>query len=108
MIAAVALAGLVAVLRDKEGWSPWAATLLAPSGLLGYLAFVAAAPAAGMVGSPCRAGLGLRIRWRACHAGQVLTTAPVCCYAFVLLLPVAIAFGAWFGSDALIVWRYAI
>lgn len=42
LIAAVVLAGVVAVLRDKHGWRPWAAVLLAPSGLLGYLAFVAA------------------------------------------------------------------
>ena len=42
LIAAVTLAGVVAVLRDKAGWRPWVAVLLAPSGLLGYLAFVAA------------------------------------------------------------------
>jgi hypothetical protein len=41
LIAAVALAAVVAVLRGKQGWRPWAAVLLAPSGLLGYLAFVA-------------------------------------------------------------------
>ena len=42
LIAAVALAAMVAVLRGKQGWRPWVAVLLAPSGLLGYLAFVAA------------------------------------------------------------------
>lgn len=41
LIAAVTLAGVVAVLRDNQGWRPWVAVLFAPSGLLGYLAFVA-------------------------------------------------------------------
>jgi hypothetical protein len=41
LIAAVALAAVVAVLRGKQGWRPWVAVLLASSGLLGYLAFVA-------------------------------------------------------------------
>ncbi|MGH3900968.1 MAG: hypothetical protein ACRDTA_22535 [Pseudonocardiaceae bacterium] len=47
LIVAVGLAVLVALLRDREGWRlrdgwrPWIAALLAPSGLLGYLAFVA-------------------------------------------------------------------
>ncbi|MGH3964246.1 MAG: hypothetical protein ACRDRY_13480 [Pseudonocardiaceae bacterium] len=42
LVAAVVAAALVAVLRDREGWRPWAAAALAPSGLVGYLAFVAA------------------------------------------------------------------
>ncbi|MGH4010992.1 MAG: hypothetical protein ACRDTH_23015 [Pseudonocardiaceae bacterium] len=42
LVAAVVLAALVAVLRDRAGWRPWVAALLAPSGLVGYLAFVAA------------------------------------------------------------------
>lgn len=41
LIAAVGLAVLVTVLRERAGWRPWVAALLAPSGLLGYLAFVA-------------------------------------------------------------------
>jgi hypothetical protein len=41
LVAAVTLAGLVAVLRGRDGWRPWVAALVAPSGLLGYLAFVA-------------------------------------------------------------------
>jgi hypothetical protein len=42
LIAAVVLAGLVAVARGQDGWRPWVAALAAPSGLVGYLAFVAA------------------------------------------------------------------
>jgi hypothetical protein len=42
LVAAVALAGLVAVVRGQDGWRPWLAALVAPSGLIGYLAFVAA------------------------------------------------------------------
>jgi hypothetical protein len=42
LIAAVALAGLVAVVRGQDGWRPWLAALAAPSGLVGYLAFVTA------------------------------------------------------------------
>lgn len=41
LVAAVLLAGAVAIARDREGWRPWAGVLLAPSGLIGYLAFVA-------------------------------------------------------------------
>jgi hypothetical protein len=42
LVAAVGLAGLVAVARGQDGWRPWVAALAAPSGLVGYLAFVAA------------------------------------------------------------------
>ena len=42
LVAAVVLAGLVAVARGQDGWRPWVAALAAPSGLVGYLAFVAA------------------------------------------------------------------
>ncbi|HEY6421877.1 MAG TPA: hypothetical protein VIY28_01250 [Pseudonocardiaceae bacterium] len=41
LVAAITLAALVAVLRDQHSWRPWAALILAPAGLLGYLAFVA-------------------------------------------------------------------
>jgi hypothetical protein len=41
LVAVVLLAGAVAIARDRDGWRPWAGVLLAPSGLIGYLAFVA-------------------------------------------------------------------
>ncbi|MGH3796438.1 MAG: hypothetical protein ACRDSP_16285 [Pseudonocardiaceae bacterium] len=41
LVAAVVVAAAVAVLRGRDGWRPWAAGLLAPAGLVGYLAFVA-------------------------------------------------------------------
>lgn len=41
LVAAVVLAVLVAVGRGRAGRRPWVAALLAPSGLVGYLAFVA-------------------------------------------------------------------
>ncbi|MGH3775107.1 MAG: hypothetical protein ACRDRR_05115 [Pseudonocardiaceae bacterium] len=42
LVVAVGMAALVAVFRGQDGWRPWIAALLAPSGLVGYLAFVAA------------------------------------------------------------------
>jgi hypothetical protein len=41
LILAVCLAALVAIIRRRESWRPWLGALLAPLGLLGYLAFVA-------------------------------------------------------------------
>ncbi|WP_141714295.1 hypothetical protein [Micromonospora inyonensis] len=40
LIAVVGLAALVAVVRRRDGWRPWAAGALAPLGWLGYLAWV--------------------------------------------------------------------
>ncbi|MCP2258040.1 Dolichyl-phosphate-mannose-protein mannosyltransferase [Streptoalloteichus tenebrarius] len=40
LVVAVGLAALVAVVRRRDGWRPWVAGLLAPSGLVGYLAWV--------------------------------------------------------------------
>lgn len=40
LVLAVGLAALVAVLSRRDGWRPWVAGLLAPVGLLGYLAWV--------------------------------------------------------------------
>jgi len=40
LVAAVVLAAAVAILRRRDGWRPWAAGLLAPLGLLGYLLWV--------------------------------------------------------------------
>lgn len=40
LAAAVLVAAAVAVVQNRDGWRPWAAALLAPSGLAGYLAFV--------------------------------------------------------------------
>lgn len=40
LILAVGLAALVAVLNRRDGWRPWVAGLLAPVGLVGYLAWV--------------------------------------------------------------------
>ncbi len=40
LVAAVALAALVAGVRRRDGWRPWPAMLLAPLGLLGYVAWV--------------------------------------------------------------------
>jgi hypothetical protein len=42
LVLAVALAVVVALVRRQDGWRPWVGGLLAPAGLLGYLAFVAA------------------------------------------------------------------
>ncbi|MEU4691291.1 hypothetical protein [Actinoplanes sp. NPDC023714] len=42
VIAAVGLAALVAVVRNPREWRPWAAGVLAPLGLLGYMAWVGA------------------------------------------------------------------
>lgn len=42
LLLAVGLAALVAVVRKEDGWRPWLGGLLAPVGLFGYLAFVAA------------------------------------------------------------------
>jgi hypothetical protein len=41
LVAAVGLAALVAVVRRRDGWRPWAGALLATTGLLGYLGYVA-------------------------------------------------------------------
>src|SRR5690606_26574392 len=41
LVLAVGLAALVAVWRRRDGWRPWAAGLIAPLGLLGYLGWVA-------------------------------------------------------------------
>ncbi|WBB71766.1 hypothetical protein O7602_18710 [Micromonospora sp. WMMD1128] len=40
LIGVVGLAALIAVIRRRDGWRPWAAMLLAPAGWLGYLAWV--------------------------------------------------------------------
>jgi len=42
LIAAVGLAALVAAVRRRDGWRPYAAMLMAPLGLLGYLAYASA------------------------------------------------------------------
>lgn len=42
LVAALGLAALAAVLARRDSWRPWAALVLAPAGLLGYLGFVAA------------------------------------------------------------------
>ena len=80
LVAAVVLAALVAVLRGRAGWRPWVAALLAPSGLVGYLAFVAV-----RIG---RWDGWFTLQWQGWasrfdggratlrFAGQVLTTAP--------------------------------
>lgn len=41
LVAAVMVAAAVAVVHGRDGWRPWVAGLLAPSGLAGYLGFVA-------------------------------------------------------------------
>jgi hypothetical protein len=43
LIAAVGLAALVAVIKHRDGWRPWVGGILAPCGVLGYLAYVALA-----------------------------------------------------------------
>lgn len=40
LVLAVGLAALVAVVRRRDGWRPWAAGLLAPCGLLGFVGWV--------------------------------------------------------------------
>ncbi|MFU8873785.1 hypothetical protein [Micromonospora sp. SL4-19] len=40
LIGVVCLAALIAVVRRRDGWRPWAAMLLAPAGWIGYLAWV--------------------------------------------------------------------
>ncbi|GAA1870723.1 glycosyltransferase family 39 protein [Pseudonocardia ailaonensis] len=42
VVAAVGLAAVVAIVQRRDGWRPWAGGLLATSGLLGYLGYVAA------------------------------------------------------------------
>lgn len=42
LILAVGLAALVAVLNKRDSWRPWVAGVLAPAGLIGYLAWVGA------------------------------------------------------------------
>jgi hypothetical protein len=41
LVAVIVAAAAVAVVRRRDSWRPWAAALLAPLGLLGYLAWVA-------------------------------------------------------------------
>jgi hypothetical protein len=41
LVLAVGLAALVAVIQRRDGWRPWVGGLLAPLGLVGYLAWVA-------------------------------------------------------------------
>jgi hypothetical protein len=41
LVGVVLLAAVIAVVRRRDGWRPWAGGLLAPLGLLGYLGFVA-------------------------------------------------------------------
>lgn len=41
LIAAVGLAALVAITRQRDSWRPWAGAALAPLGLMAYLGFVA-------------------------------------------------------------------
>ncbi|GAA1253306.1 membrane protein [Prauserella halophila] len=40
LIAAVGVAALIAIVRRRDGWRPWAAALLAPLGLAAYLLYV--------------------------------------------------------------------
>ncbi|WP_242624070.1 hypothetical protein [Micromonospora kangleipakensis] len=40
LLAVVCLAALIAVVRRRNGWRPWAALVLAPAGWVGYLAWV--------------------------------------------------------------------
>ncbi|MBB3662615.1 hypothetical protein FB384_001519 [Prauserella sediminis] len=40
LIAAVGVAALIAIVRRRDGWRPWAAALLAPLGLVAYLLYV--------------------------------------------------------------------
>jgi hypothetical protein len=42
LVAVVGLGAAVALLRRQDGWRPWVCAALAPVGLLGFLAFVAA------------------------------------------------------------------
>lgn len=42
LVATVGVVALVAICRRRDGWRPWAAVLIAPAGLLGYWAWVAA------------------------------------------------------------------
>ena len=41
LIPVVILAAVIAIVRRRDGWRPWAALILAPAGWLGYLAWVA-------------------------------------------------------------------
>jgi hypothetical protein len=41
LIGVVGLAALLAVIRRRDGWRPWAAMVAAPAGWVGYLAWVA-------------------------------------------------------------------
>ncbi|MGH3952116.1 MAG: hypothetical protein ACRDSE_23895 [Pseudonocardiaceae bacterium] len=41
LVAAMLVAAVVSLVQGRDGWRPWAAALLAPSGLAGYFAFVA-------------------------------------------------------------------
>ncbi|MGH3985583.1 MAG: hypothetical protein ACRDST_23605 [Pseudonocardiaceae bacterium] len=110
LIAAVALAGVVAMLRGEQGWRPWVAVLLAPSGLLGYLAFVAARTGRwdgwfALQRQGWDSGFdGGRATLR--FAGRVLTTAPsvlevatvwLLAGALMLLVPCVLA---WWGGSA--------
>ena len=110
LVAAVILAGLVAVLTGRDGWRPWAAALLAPSGLVGYLAFVATRTGRWdgwfvLQRQGWDSGFdGGRATLR--FAGRVLTTAPsvlevatvwLLAGALMLLVPCVLA---WWGSTA--------
>ncbi|WP_026422914.1 membrane protein [Actinokineospora inagensis] len=42
LVLTIGLAALVAIIKRRDGWRPWVGALLAPLGLLGYLAWVGA------------------------------------------------------------------
>lgn len=42
LVLTVVIAAIIAIARGRDGWRPWAGGVLAPAGLVGYLAFVAA------------------------------------------------------------------
>jgi len=42
LVAVVGLAALIAIVKRRDGWRPWAAAILAPLGWFGYLAWVGA------------------------------------------------------------------
>lgn len=41
LLVAVGIAAIVAIVRRQDSWRPWAGALLAPLGLVGYLAYIA-------------------------------------------------------------------
>jgi hypothetical protein len=118
LVAAVTLAGLVAVLRGRDGWRPWVAALVAPSGLLSYLTFVATRTGRwdgwfALQRQGWDSGFdGGRATLR--FAGRVLTTAPsvlevatvwLLAGALVLLVPCVLA---WWGGTAWPLLVYAV